>query len=155
MKEPLKKSAPRKLSHRIVVGVDGSHSSVATLEWAAQQAELTRSSLEVLITWEWPVIGFGDVTLPSDDDPARDAATSLREVLQVVQPDYPDVVMHPSVHEGRPGPILVDAAREADLLVVGTHGRSELSSLLLGSVSETCAHHASCPVVIIRDEAPI
>ena len=115
---------PRENCHKIVVGVDGSHTSVGTLEWAAHQAELTGSSLEVLITWEWPVIGFGVSSLPSDYDPARDAAKSLRDLLHVVQRVYPDVVMHSSVRGGRPAPILVEAAKEADLLVVGTHGQA-------------------------------
>ena len=148
----LVRSTPRKLFRHIVVGIDGSQSSVATLEWAAQQAEITRSSLEVLITWEWPLIGLGGVSpLPSDYDPARDAAEMLLNAVQRVQGDFPDVVMHPSVREGRPSPILMDAAKRADLLVVGTHGRGELSAVLLGSVSEDCVHHAPCPVVLIRE----
>jgi len=138
------------LFRRIVVGIDGSGSSTATLNWAAQQAALTQSALHVLITWEWPIIAGGVSALPADYDPSRDAATLLRNVLAVVQRDYPDVDLHPSVYQGRAAPILVDASKEADLLVVGTHGHRELSAALFGSVSEDCAHHASCPVVIVR-----
>lgn len=136
--------------HRIVVGIDGSGSSAATLDWAAQQAALTQSALDVLIAWEWPILAGGVSALPADYDPSRDAATLLRNVLQVIQRDYPDLVIHPSVCHGPAAPTLVDASKEADLLVVGTHGHRELSAVLFGSVSEDCAHHASCPVVIVR-----
>jgi nucleotide-binding universal stress UspA family protein len=137
---------------RIVVGIDGSGSSTATLDWAARQAALSQSELHVLITWEWPLVGLGGgvSALPADYDPSRDAAKLLRNVLAVVQRDYPDVVLHPSVCQGRAAQILVDASKKADLLVVGTHGHRELSAALFGSVSEDCAHHASCPVVIVR-----
>ena len=51
--------------HRIVVGIDGSGSSAATLDWAAQQAALTQSALDVLITWEWPILGRRSICLSS------------------------------------------------------------------------------------------
>jgi nucleotide-binding universal stress UspA family protein len=144
---------PHGPKHVIVVGIDGSKSSVATLEWAVHQAELTGSTLEVLTMWEWPLNYGGISPLPADYDPASEAALVLRDLLQSVRDDHPDVVIHSVVREGRPAPMLVEASREADLLVVGTHGRNELSSVLLGSVSEHCAHHALCPIVIIRDFA--
>ncbi len=140
--------------HRIVVGIDGSSSSAATLDWAARQAALTQSSLDVLITWEWPLVGLGGMSpLPADYDPARDAAKLLRDLLRVVQLDHPDIAIHPAVCEGRAAPALLEASKTADLLVVGTHGHGELSAALFGSVSEDCAHHATCPVAIVHSEA--
>ena len=58
--------------HRIVVGIDGSECSLTALQWAAQQAHLTGSSLEVVMSWEWPQYGFG-LMLPDNYDPASDA----------------------------------------------------------------------------------
>jgi nucleotide-binding universal stress UspA family protein len=55
-------------THRIVVGLDGSPSSIAALEWATNQAELTGVSLDVLMTWEW-LTGYGWSPIPSDFDP--------------------------------------------------------------------------------------
>jgi nucleotide-binding universal stress UspA family protein len=62
----------------------------------------------------------------------------------------PDVQVCPRVVEGRAGQILVDAADGADLLVVGSVGHGGLAGTLLGSVGQYCAHHAACPVVIMR-----
>ena len=55
--------------------------------------------------------------------------------------------------EGAPSAVLVDESRDADLLVVGSRGLGGFSGLLLGSVSQQCAHHAACPVVIVRAPA--
>ena len=63
-------------AHRIVVGIDGSPSSMAALDWAADQAALTGASLEVLMTWEWP-IGIGFSLVPDGFDPAHDCETVL------------------------------------------------------------------------------
>lgn len=54
------------------------------------------------------------------------------------------------VVEGDAGDVLVEAATEHDLLVVGSRGHGELADLLLGSVSQHCVHHAPCPVVVVR-----
>ena len=137
--------------HHIVVGIDGSKSSTTTLEWAVRQAELTGCTLEVLSTWEWPSVYGGIAPLPTDYDPAKDATKALDNAVQSMRDNHPNVVIHSTVCQGRPAATLVEASRGADLLVVGTHGHSELSTLLLGSVSEDCAHHASCPVVLIRE----
>ena len=62
----------------------------------------------------------------------------------------PEVEVRPRVVEGRAGPVLVAAAEGADLLVVGCRGHGGLAGTLLGSVGQYCAHHAACPVVIMR-----
>ena len=73
-------SPEREKAHRIVVGIDGSVSSIAALEWAADQAELTGSALEVLVTWEWPY-GYGWAPVPNNYDPAHDARKFLTDAL--------------------------------------------------------------------------
>ena len=56
---------------------------------------------------------------------------------------------------GQPAPVLLDAANDADLLVVGSHGHGRFSGMLKGSVSTHCVEHASCPVVVVRGEARV
>jgi len=137
-------------SHRIVVGTDGSPSSLPALAWAARQAELTGSALEVITTWEWPTSYGMPIPIPSDFDPAEDARRMLEEVLKQTVAEHPDITVRSAVVEGRPSPVLVEASRGADMLVVGSRGHGELAGMLLGSVSEYCATNAHCPVMVLR-----
>jgi nucleotide-binding universal stress UspA family protein len=139
-------------ARRVVVGVDGSPSSVAALEWAARQAELTGATLEAVTTWEWPRSYGVVLTLPSEYDPAADARTVLEESLEEVTKRHPDLVIVRSVVEGPPAAALVDASQGAQILVVGSRGHSEISGILIGSVSDHCATSAHCPVLVYRHQ---
>jgi len=66
---------------RIVVGIDGSPSSLDALAWAARQADLTGSSLEIIMTWEWPSSYGWAVAFPSDFDPEKDVRHALESAL--------------------------------------------------------------------------
>lgn len=138
---------------RIVVGVDGSPSSMAALEWAANQAELTGSTLDVVAAWEWPMTYGAPFALPSEYDPAADARRELDDAIATARTAHPKVQFRPVVVEGHPAPALVDASRGASLLVVGSRGHGEFAGMLLGSVSEHCVTKAHCPVLVLRDKA--
>lgn len=144
---------------RIVVGVDGSPSSRQALRWAVQQAELTGGSVDAVIAWRPlpPAAGFGLAPLGMADisDFSQVARDILRDaVTGTVNPASP-VTVRQRVAEGHPARVLLEAADGADLLVVGSRGHGGFAGMLLGSVSQHCAHHAPCPVVIIRgDEQP-
>jgi nucleotide-binding universal stress UspA family protein len=139
------------VQHRIVVGVDGSGSSVRALNWAAQQAELTGAQLEVITTWEWPMsYGWAAPYVP-DWDPSADARKVLTEAVELVRQAHPGVTVDTNVAEGHPAPALVEASRGADLLVLGSRGHGEFVGMLLGSVSEHCVTNAHCPVLVVRD----
>ena len=135
--------------HRIVVGVDGFESSKAALRWAIRQAELTGAVVEAVTAWHIPV---GTSWMPTADMPdyQEDAFAVLAEAIDEICAVDPDVQVCPRVVEGRAGPVLVDAADGADLLVVGSMGHRGLAETLLGSVGQYCAHNAACPVVIMR-----
>ncbi|MFI7296443.1 universal stress protein [Streptomyces sp. NPDC050121] len=64
--------------------------------------------------------------------------------------ECPGIRGTPQIVAGRPEPTLIEAARDADLLVVGSHGHGAFAGMLLGSVSQHWVHHATCPVVVIR-----
>jgi nucleotide-binding universal stress UspA family protein len=134
----------------IVVGVDGSDPSRRALRWAADQAKLVGAELEAVTTWEYPpTLGWAP-PYPSDFDPNEDARKALRDTVDAVLGPDPGVVVHLTVTEGHPAFVLTKAAQAADLLVVGSRGHGAFAGMLLGSVSEYCAAHAPCPVVVVR-----
>ena len=136
---------------RIVVGVDGSAASLAALRWAVRQAELTGAPLEIVSTWEWRVgyLGLG-IPVPPDYDPADEARRQLDKAVSAVLTPRDAIEVRQSVIEGHPAPVLEALSTTADLVVVGSHGHGEFAGMLLGSVSEHCATHCHCPVVVIR-----
>jgi nucleotide-binding universal stress UspA family protein len=136
----------------IVVGVDGSDSSKEALAWAARQAELTGTSLEVLTTWAFPTSSRYAVW-PADVDFGADAKQLLDEIIGEVLGSEPPIEVIATVLEGHPAPILVERSATAALLVVGTRGHGGFAGLLLGSVSEYVTAHAHCPVVVVHHRA--
>jgi nucleotide-binding universal stress UspA family protein len=135
---------------RIVVGVDGSPCSLEALAWAARQAERTGDRLEVVETWRWPTTYGWAVPVPDDYDPETEVRRQLESVVEGVRAEHPGVQVDVKVVEGHPAPVLVEESKGADLLVVGSRGHGEFVGMLLGSVSEYCAAHAGCPVVVHR-----
>jgi nucleotide-binding universal stress UspA family protein len=135
---------------RIVVGIDGSPPSLQALDWAATQAHLTGSSLEAVMTWQWPTSAGWGVPVPNDFDPEAEVRKTLDSALKSVQARFPDLQIDPRVVSGHPAPILVEASKGADLLVVGSRGHGEFVGMLLGSVSEYCTSNAHCPVLVHR-----
>jgi nucleotide-binding universal stress UspA family protein len=143
---------------RIVVGVDGSPPSRTALRWAARQAELTGATLEPVIVWQYPMslgtYGWAPVPMQEDGPDFGEAAEkTLTDALNAAIDPASDVVVRPRVAQGNPAQVLLDEAKDADLLVVGSRGHGGFTSALLGSVSQHCVHHARCPVVVIRGQA--
>jgi len=141
---------------RIVVGVDGSSSSKEALRWAVRQAGLTGAAVEALITWHLPqVMGTGGYAWPPVGGPETTELAKLAE--KVLTDAIGEVAGHEGrahvtalVRQGHAAQALLEAAAEADLLVVGSRGHGGFAEALLGSVSQHCVQHALCPVVIIR-----
>jgi nucleotide-binding universal stress UspA family protein len=135
----------------IVAGIDGSPSSLAALEWAARQADLTGSALVVVAAWQLPGT-YAVAGITDDYDPAAEMQTVLDHSLDVIQDRHRTLRTTSQVIEGYPGPALVEASRGADLLVVGTRGHGEFTDILLGSVGMHCVTHAHCPVLVYRSD---
>ena len=134
---------------RIVVGVDGFESSTAALRWAIHQAKLTGAVVDAVTGWQIPP-GSGLIPVTDLPDYQDDARIVLTQAITEMCMVDAEVEVRPHVTEGRAGPVLVEAAEGADLLVVGCRGHGGLAEALLGSVGQYCTHHASCPVVIMR-----
>ena len=140
--------------HRIVAGVDGSPSSKAALRWAVRQAELTGASVEAVMAWHLPVV-VGGTFMPlgvlEGPDFGDIAAKLLTEAIGQTVDAASRVEISSTVTEGNAAQVLLEAADGADLLVVGSRGHGGFTGALLGSVSQHCAHHAPCPLVIVRE----
>ncbi|MFF1714668.1 universal stress protein [Streptomyces sp. NPDC058268] len=138
----------------IVVGVDGSACSQEVLRWAMVQAQVTGSAIEAVAAWMYPQVygySYGWVpSMPEGGEFAKTAEQTLQETVATVreQLDHPPEVTI-RVAEGHAVEVLMDAARNAQLLVLGSRGHGTFAGILLGSVSQHCVQHAPCPVVII------
>jgi nucleotide-binding universal stress UspA family protein len=136
---------------RIVVGVDGSEPSKSALRWAIGQAKLTGGSVDAVIAWRYPST-YGWAPYPDGlPDLEGMAKRTLIAALAEVSGLEPDVLVRPIVTEGHAAGALLDAAKGADLLVVGSRGHGGFTAALLGSVSMLCVLHAPCPVLVFRD----
>ncbi|MEU2234908.1 universal stress protein [Streptomyces vietnamensis] len=137
----------------VVVGVDGSPPSYAALRWAIRQARQTGAVLDVVGVYDVPgATGWSAPPVDAAFD-AEHATKALSEELGSVlsrSGEVPPLEQH--VVRGNPAEVLIEASDGADLLVVGSRGRGGFTSLLLGSVSQQCAVHAHCPVVIVRED---
>jgi nucleotide-binding universal stress UspA family protein len=147
------RSVPQPPSGRIIVGVDGSQASLAAVEFAVREASWRGGSVTAVhvSTGPFPLVATTAEPQrihPRDADPTEAAAVA--ETLAGWEELYPDVTIDRIFMVGHAVPALVDAARGADLLVVGSRGRAAFSRLLLGSVSLGVLHLAECPVAVVR-----
>jgi nucleotide-binding universal stress UspA family protein len=160
-----------KVVAKIVVGVDGSEVSSRALAWALDEGHLRESQVEVVYAFEyqpeWLRLGPPPTLegLALEDMERRQAEPGslsprmiarehsealIRSVLAETIEREGVEVRRTVADDQAPGPFLVQRSRDADLLVVGTRGRGSVGSILLGSVSTYCVHHAACPVVVIK-----
>jgi nucleotide-binding universal stress UspA family protein len=144
------------MSDRFVVGVDGSESATSAVRWAAREAHLRGATLELVSVWEVSVssvgygLGFSEISGDLLKGLQQNAEEVLATALEVAREVSAGIEIETRTVEGQAADVLVRAARDADLLVVGSRGMGGFRELLLGSVSQQCAHHAICPVVIVR-----
>ena len=137
----------------VVVGVDGSRISEAAVAFAFEAASVRRAGLIAVHVWD-------DVIVPGSHrlqsvllDPSRieqEERALLSERIAGWADKYPDVSVQQAVVEGRAVTTLLDYASDAQLLVVGSHGRGGFAGMLLGSTSHSLIIHSTCPVVVVR-----
>jgi nucleotide-binding universal stress UspA family protein len=141
---------------KIVVGIDGSPASKAALRWALEEAELRRLPVTAIYAFEHPLVSTTSQALHLlETDFAEYRAAAQRILDEALNEVAGNASVQPEsvVTEGPPAAVLIEAAAEDDLLVVGSRGHGGFAGLLLGSVSEQCARHARSPVVIVRPES--
>jgi nucleotide-binding universal stress UspA family protein len=140
----------------ILVGVDGSDHSRRALGWALREAAHHNAPLTVMTVHPGPVrpatqIYWDVPSLPEDSHNLEHIRTAVREFVDKVANEIGETVSEiiVNVTTGDPAEELVQASRDADLLVVGSRGSGMFAQLLLGSVSSKVTHHAACPVVVV------
>jgi nucleotide-binding universal stress UspA family protein len=131
----------------VVVGVDGSPCGAAAVAVAFSEAAALEVDLVAIHCWT------DDGRLLSRAQVQEEGNGVLAENLAGYAIEYPTVRVHRHVSEQRPGKRLARAARTAQLLVVGSHGRSGLSRLALGSTSEALVHAPTCPTIVVGKHA--
>ncbi|MGH9048543.1 MAG: universal stress protein [Acidimicrobiia bacterium] len=136
----------------VTVGVDASEGSVRALRWALREARLRGARLRAVLAWSYLDQPKGSFDPAYGEDDARG---QLDEALALVAGGADDVEIDPVLVNDLPARALLAAARDADLLVVGSRGLGGFKGLLLGSVSQQVVQHAPCPVVVVPgDERP-
>jgi nucleotide-binding universal stress UspA family protein len=139
---------------RVVVGTDGSEAADEAVRFAAIEARSLGATLSVIHAWPEPdAVSPGLVGRPRavNESPAYgEAANCTERAVQLAEAAAPGVTVEGEPRAGDPTMVLVDAAVDAELLVVGSRGRGDLSSLVLGSVSHACLRRASGPVAVVR-----
>ncbi|MFJ5776421.1 universal stress protein [Streptomyces sp. NPDC093094] len=137
---------------RVVVGVDGSPSSYAALRWADRHARLIGGAVEAVHAWETPSeSGWSGPAIDPDFD-LEQARERFAQELGSVFPEGRPAGLTEHLVEGDPSEVLIRASEGAELLVVGHRGGGGFARAMLGSVSQRCAQHAACPVVVVRTE---
>lgn len=131
----------------IVVGVDGSEQSLDALQWGVDEARLRHGKVRAITAWHYP-------PLPStvEDSGINDSFHSAERVQNDALKTVADegLEIEGVLVRGSATTALLDAATNADLLIVGSRGHGGFAGLRLGSVSSQLAHHAPCPVLILR-----
>jgi nucleotide-binding universal stress UspA family protein len=141
----------------IVVGVDGSPNSARALAWATKEAALAHADLTVLAVHQ-AVASYmtGNPVVFGQDAPEMETTRkTVEELVRRAQSESgeakPAAVNIRVVH-GFPAQELIDASKDAAMVVVGSRGSGGFARLLVGSVSNQVVHHAACPVVIVPHE---
>lgn len=141
-----------------VVGIDGSDAAAHALDWAAAHAGGRTSRLQLVTSWQAPISGTTVEGVPAGSS-SLDRDLMVKSAQQLVQgaadgvADMDGVSVESAVAHGGPSAVLLDAADNAALLVVGSRGRGGFKRLLLGSTSTQCATHASGPTAIVPHAA--
>jgi nucleotide-binding universal stress UspA family protein len=135
----------------ITVGVDGSPGGRRALDWAIRHAQATGATVQIVTAYRPEPLSYSAIgTDPADLSRAFTMdrqELDLSEVMGHIPGPRPTIARQ--VVPGDPVDVLIEAAWKSDLLVVGSHGRGQLATTLLGSVSEACVRRGVTPVLIV------
>ncbi len=131
----------------VLVGVDGSRASEAATALAFDEA--SRRGVDLIALHAWSDLSYSPYAI-ADQSYEAEGHEILAERLAGWRERYPDVTVRRQIVSDRPAHWLIDGSQQAQLVVVGSHGRGGYTGMLLGSVSTAVAHAAHCPVIVVR-----
>ena len=136
---------------RIVVGVDGSPAAAQALRWAVSLGRLSGQEVHAVSAW-MPPTAYGWGPIIDDVDWEENGRTVLAQAVDETLDGADAALVRQEVVRGHPAQVLMDAAHDAALLVVGNRGRGGFTGMLLGSVSQHVIAHAPCAVLVVHDD---
>ncbi len=140
----------------VVAGIDGSAESLHAVDWAAREAVLRGLPLRIVSAAALPPRMNDSQAVPGVDSvsdtlrKARDRA--LAAAAERAAAVAPDLLIDVDAVTGAPAPAVTEAGSGAAMLVVGARGTGSFTAMILGSVSQYVSAHATCPVVVVREE---
>lgn len=132
----------------VLVGVDGTDNSVPAVELAF--AEAARRKVGLIAVHAWSDTSGPDIPVPGWEGARRSAEAVLAESLAGYAERYPDIAVRRVITANRPARSLLDEAVNAQLVVVGSHGRGGFASMVLGSTSNALLHTVDTPMIVVR-----
>ncbi len=143
----------------VVVGVDGSDGGRTALDFAVEEAALRGAQLKVVTAWEIPPAVVAGVVADSGylqqvvaEERQHAEAIAAEAVTRAAQLQ-PSVMCEARVLQGQEAKVILEEARDAIVVVVGSRGHGGFTGLLLGSISQQVVHHAHCPVTVVPPSA--
>ena len=139
----------------IVCAVDGSDASKTAAKWAANTAVKRGIPLRLVSSYSMPQFLYAEGMVPPQElyeDLEAETLEKIEEAKKVALDYMPDVDVSHQIEEGSPIDMLLDLSEQCTMIVMGSRGLGGLSGMVMGSVSAAVVSHASCPVVVVRED---
>ena len=139
----------------VVVAVDGSPASHNAVRWAANTANKRGIPLRLASSYTMPQFLYAEGMVPPQelfDDLQAETMEKIDEARAVAHEVAPELKIGHTIAEGSPIDMLLDMSRDVTMIVMGSRGLGGLSGMVMGSVSAAVVSHASCPVVVVRED---
>ena len=139
----------------IVCAVDGSDASKTAAKWAANTAVTRGIPLRLVSSYSMPQFLYAEGMVPPQElyeDLEAETLEKIEEAKKVAVDFVPDVDVSHQIEEGSPIDMLLDLSEQCTMIVMGSRGLGGLSGMVMGSVSAAVVSHASCPVVVVRED---
>ena len=142
----------------VVVAVDGSDASKQAVRWAANTANKRGIPLRLASSYTMPQFLYAEGMVPPQelfDDLQAESLEKIDEARAIAHEVAPEIKIGHTIAEGSPIDMLLEMSKSATMIVMGSRGLGGLSGMVLGSVSGAVVSHASCPVVVVREDSAV